>query len=116
MTGLHSCTLWRADCPLLRLWVADRWWPRARGLLARPRLSPDEGLCLTPCSSVHGLGMAYGVDLVFLDAQCTVRRTSNLRPFGLAVCHGARMTLELATGTVHRLNLAAGQQLRMQYP
>ena len=65
MKGLPEMGLWREDERILRLFVAETWWTRARGLLGRPRLAPDQGLWIAPCASVHGLGMGYTLSMSF---------------------------------------------------
>jgi uncharacterized protein len=52
-----------------RVGVADRWWLRLRGLLGRSGLGEGEGLLLSPCRAVHMAGMAFALDVGFLDAQ-----------------------------------------------
>ncbi len=103
------------DCqPLLRVWWADRWWARARGLLGRPRLQLGEGLVLTPCNAVHGLGMPYTVDLLFLDRQDRIQRVCPLYPLGLRRQSGARRTVECAPGSIDQFGFAAGQQIHWE--
>lgn len=66
---------------------------RLRGLLFR---KPDKTVrVLVPCRSVHTMGMAYEIDVAFLDAEGTVlsvhRKVAKRRRVR---CDGARMTLE----------------------
>lgn len=49
--------------------VADSWPRRLIGLLATKALPQDEALLLTPCSSIHCWGMAYPIDVVYLDGS-----------------------------------------------
>lgn len=81
--------------------VADSWWPRFRGLLARPPLGEGDGLLLLECASVHTVGMSYPIDVAFLDAKGTVvRSVSELRP--------CRVGLG-GPEAVHALELPAGR-------
>lgn len=41
---------------------------RACGLLLRKKLNYGECLLITPCSSIHTIGMRYSIDVVFIDA------------------------------------------------
>lgn len=41
---------------------------RARGLLDRDGLGPDEALLIRRCRSVHTFGMRFTIDVVLLDA------------------------------------------------
>lgn len=81
--------------------VADSWWRRTRGLLARPPLRPGEGLLLLGCGSVHTVGMAYPIDVAFLDADGrVVRGISHLEPWRIGLG---------GTEAVHALELPAGR-------
>ena len=81
--------------------VADSWWSRLRGLLARPPLRRGEGLLLTRCRSVHTVGMTYAIDVAFLDAEGTVvHHISRLVPFRVGLG---------GPEAVHALELPAGR-------
>lgn len=97
---------------VLRVMRTTNPWDRLRGLLGRPRLQAGEGLLITPCASVHTLGMGYPLDLVFLDADGRVRKlVSNLAPLRMAASPGAAMTLELAGGALRQMNVQVGEVL-----
>jgi uncharacterized membrane protein (UPF0127 family) len=49
--------------------VADNPFTRIRGLLGRKALAPDEGLLITPCPSVHMVGMKFAIDVIFLTRE-----------------------------------------------
>ena len=49
-----------------RCQIADNPFTRIRGLLGRKAISPDEGLLITPCPSVHMIGMKFAIDVLFL--------------------------------------------------
>jgi uncharacterized membrane protein (UPF0127 family) len=84
-----------------RVAVADSWWRRFRGLLARPPLRKGEGLLLLQCGSVHTVGMTRAIDVVFLDAHgIVVRSIAPLRPWRVGLG---------GTGAVHALELPAGR-------
>jgi uncharacterized membrane protein (UPF0127 family) len=82
--------------------VADRWWPRLRGLLGRDGLVEGEGLLLTPCRSIHMFGMSFPLDVAFTDPAGTVVATyAALPPGGRTRWHReARHALELPAGTL----------------
>lgn len=85
--------------PDLKLRLACTGWSRLRGLLFQPRLAINEGLCLIPCTAVHTFGMAYPIDVVFLDAHGRVLRcVSALAPRRIALCSGAACAVELVAG------------------
>ena len=52
-----------------RAYIARSWLARLRGLLGTSELPADEGLWLSPCNSVHSLGMRYAIDVIFLNRE-----------------------------------------------
>lgn len=48
--------------------VANSFLARAAGLLFRKKLAYSQCLLITPCRSVHTIGMRYTIDIVFIDA------------------------------------------------
>ncbi|WP_092749765.1 DUF192 domain-containing protein [Acinetobacter boissieri] len=51
-----------------KVYLAYNFLNRARGLLFRKKLAVDECLLISPCSSIHTIGMRYSLDIVFIDA------------------------------------------------
>jgi uncharacterized membrane protein (UPF0127 family) len=101
------------QCLLPRVWNAVSGWERTRGLLGRPPLKADEGLLIDACRLVHTVGMAYHLDLAFLDRRGQVRKlVKGLAPARMAGSLAGRATLELAPGTVERIGLAEGDYLK----
>lgn len=96
-----------------RVAVADRWWQRLRGLLARPALTGGEGLLLLGCNSVHTIGMTHAIDVAFLDGDGRiVRSISALRPFRVGLGgRGAIHTLELPAGRLDETGTVPGDRL-----
>ena len=96
-----------------RIAVADRWWPRFRGLLGRPGLAPGEGLLLEPCRAVHMLGMRFPLDVAFLDGDGTVVAAyPNLSPGARTGWHRrATRALELPAGTLAASGTREGDQI-----
>jgi len=50
-----------------RVWIPKTLRERARGLLGRSELEPNEGLLLERSRSVHTFGMRFPIDAVLLD-------------------------------------------------
>lgn len=48
--------------------IARNFFSRAFGLLFKKKLSDKECLLITPCKSIHTIGMRYNIDVVFIDA------------------------------------------------
>lgn len=83
-----------------RVFRADTPWSRMRGLLGRKTLEPGEGLWLVPANSVHTYFMRFPIDVVFLDAECTVLKViSPMPPWRMTLpVLGAKSVLELPAG------------------
>jgi len=114
MKGLPEMALWRADEQILRVFIAETWWSRARGLLGYPHIRTDQGLWIAPCASVHGIGMSYAIDVLFLDAKLRILRCTRLKPWGMVACRHARVAVEMDVGVCERLGFQAGQILRRE--
>ena len=86
---------------------------RARGLLGRDGI--EGALVLTPCRSVHTLGMRFAIDVAFLDANGVVLKIVHMRRnrIGLPVWK-ARTVIEGAAGAFDRWGLALGQQVELR--
>ena len=94
--------------------VADRVFPRLRGLLGRSSLPAGEGLLLTPERSIHMWFMRFPIDAVFLDADLTVLGVrESLKPWRMASWRGARAVLELPEGTCLRYGIKPGDRLSL---
>jgi hypothetical protein len=92
--------------------VADTSAKRRKGLLGRERLSPGEGLWISPCESVHTFGMQFPIDLVYLDRQHRVRKVrSAVLPWRVSVCLSAHSVVELASGTIRDTQTRRGDGL-----
>lgn len=77
--------------------VASTLWERLVGLLGTSADGFDfDALLITPCSSVHTVGMRYPIDIVFLDRDMrTLKVEFNVKPGRLLVaCPGAKSVLE----------------------
>lgn len=84
-------------------------WERNRGLLGRDSLQGQQGMWIIPCNSVHTIGMAYALDLVYLAKDLTVIKVvKNVKPWRMSGAIGAFSIVELAAGTADRLALEVG--------
>jgi uncharacterized membrane protein (UPF0127 family) len=87
---------------------------RGLGLLGRRFLSPEEGLLIEPCSSVHTFFMRFTIDVVFLDLENRVVRIRTLEPFRYAMgASGAKKVLELSAGRCQWAALKIGDQVSL---
>lgn len=96
---------------VLRVRVAHGFLARARGLIGRPVPAPGCGLLLPGVAMVHGFGMQYKIDLVFLDADGRIVQCAQLAPGRIRACRRARDVLEMRAGEVARLGLLRGMQV-----
>lgn len=114
---MHAITeFWRSDRGALIGVARARGIGRARGLIGVPCPARARALLLTRCARVHALGMAYPLDVVFLDRSLEVLRIAQLRPWRFAACAGAAHTLELRAGECGRLGVGVGDRFNVQIP
>jgi uncharacterized membrane protein (UPF0127 family) len=100
-------------CLLARVWVTDGPWERARGLLGRGPLGPQEAMLIEPCWLVHTFGMRFALDLAFVDAAGRIRKLAyGVRPGRIAGSPGSRQTIESTAGVLAGLALNVGDRVR----
>lgn len=93
---------------------ARGFFVRLRGLLGRS-ITEDGGLMLTPCNSIHTVGMGYPIDAVYLDKFWRVLRVDDSLAAG-KVCpmeRRARHVLELSAGRAKKYAIKAGDILEV---
>jgi uncharacterized membrane protein (UPF0127 family) len=99
-------------CLIENAWKTETSWERMRGLLGRDRLTSQEALMLSPCASIHTVGMGYPIDVAYLSKDGTVLKTvSKISPFRFSVCSGAHVTVEMSAGFLERHPLQKGERL-----
>ena len=99
---------------LARVWNANRYFLRLRGLLGRT-IPEGGGLLLTPCGSIHTFGMRYPIDAVYLSSSGRVLRVDGSLKAGKAwpMQRGARRVLELPAGTAKERNIRVNDLLEV---
>jgi len=112
---LRVRNLTRGSGVAVRVRRADRAWSRLVGLLGRRSLAGDEGLLLTPCTSIHTFFMLFPIDILYLDREhVVVKAVRALRPFRLSAClRGGRSTLELPAGAIEASGTQVGDRLAL---
>lgn len=92
---------------------ANTFTGRLRGLLGRAELPMHTGLLITPCSSVHTLGMSFAIGVLFLDAQHQIcHLIPELRPGRLSPwVPRARQVLEVNPQLLQDYPLRVGDTL-----
>ncbi|WP_374351303.1 DUF192 domain-containing protein [Chitinimonas sp.] len=107
---------WRQGKLLIAtVWLAEDAGERMRGLLGRAPLASGEAMLITPCRMVHTFGMAYALDLAFVDRHGQIRKlVRQLPPARMAGCLRAYATLEMPAGEIERLGLQPGDTIDWQ--
>ena len=105
----------KKSCLGAHIRVADKGWDRIVGLLKRRSLDQGAGLLIVPTQAVHTFGMAFAIDLVFVDKRFKVIGVrENMRPYRISrVFWRAFGVFELPTGTVKDTQTAIGDQIRL---
>jgi uncharacterized protein len=100
----------------VRIRKADTFWKRLRGLRGRRSLPAGEALWIVPCRGVHTRGMAFPIDVAFLDASGTVVSVEENLPPGrfTSVRWKARTVLELPAGTLKDSRTDLGDRIEFQ--
>jgi len=93
---------------------ADTWLSRLVGLLADSSLKKHEALWLSPCKSVHTIGMRFSIDVVFLDKYNRIKKPGGISET-LQVLQG-RKGNTLRTGATIRNNSICWSATRGQTP
>jgi len=92
--------------------AADSGWARMKGLLGRRKeeFPPGRGLWLVPANSIHTIGMAFPIDVAYLDKRGRViHMYHSLPPFRVAaIKFKTHSILELPAGTLARTRTEVG--------
>jgi uncharacterized membrane protein (UPF0127 family) len=93
--------------------LAATFGSRMRGLAHTRQLPERAGLLITPCNSIHMVGMWYPLEAVFLSRDNRVLKVSRkLLPWlGLSGSLRARSVIEWRPGTARALGIEKGAKL-----
>ena len=82
--------------------VADTPFKRIKGLLGKNDFKLGEALILKPCNSIHTFFMRFPIDVLFVDKENRlIKTTSLLPPFCLTpIYFRAHFAIELPAGTI----------------
>jgi len=111
---MKTVAILRNEKMIARVWNANRYFLRLRGLLGRS-LQEGGGLLLSPCNCIHTIGMRYEIDAVYLDANGRVLRVDEALAIGRAwpIQRGAKRVLELPAGAAMRNSIVQGDVLEV---
>lgn len=93
--------------------VADQIWSRTKGLLGTKDLSPEQGLWIHRCNSIHTFFMNYSIDCVFVDKNLVIKSlVKDVKPGRMLwPIWGADSVVELKSGQIEKLGFKMGDQL-----
>ena len=115
MARVYNTT--RGSCLGEKIGIADTSVRRMVGLLGQRSLEPGCGLFIVPSQAIHTIGMAFPIDVVFVDRKhCVVGVRECVRPFRLTrVFWRALGVIELPAGTVRDSQTQLGDQLKIEF-
>jgi uncharacterized membrane protein (UPF0127 family) len=95
------------------LLVAKKMLSRMVGLLGRSGLKEGSAMLLSPCGSIHTVGMKFSIDLIFLDKrQRVVRTVCGVRPNRFVLGgRGAKSVVEIESGWFDMSQVSVGDDL-----
>ena len=93
--------------------VARGFFGRMIGLLGEDRLEDGEGLWISPCSSIHSIGMRFIFDAIFIGPDGRIAHLRERFPkYGFSgVVTKAMGVLELPEGTIERTGSQPGDEI-----
>ncbi len=95
----------------VNLCVATGFFQRLRGLLFTDTLNNNQGLYIKPCRDVHSIGMAYSLDVVFLDKDSRVIKLAKLPVRSMQRCQSAAGVVELPEGSIKQLGIQLSDRI-----
>ena len=94
--------------------VADSFFKRLKGLMFTKELSPQAGMYIYPCSSIHTFFMNYTIDVLYLDVNNKILAIDeDMKPRKVGkIVRGAVAVVELNSGRVKETNTRIGQTVQ----
>ncbi|UYQ64142.1 DUF192 domain-containing protein [Streptomyces peucetius] len=103
-------TLTADGLDVARVEIAATYRTRRRGLLGRDGI--DGAMLLTPCNSVHTIGMRFPIDVAYLDGTLRVLTIRTMPPGRVGLPRlRARHVLEAEAGALAGWGVRAGTAL-----
>ncbi len=89
------------SCIAREVFFADNFLTRLKGLLGKNGLPDGQALIISPCISIHTVGMKFSIDAVFYDKdKKAVGVVRGIRPGRLSGIHPrAKGVIEAAAGS-----------------
>ena len=94
--------------------VAKSFFKRLKGLMFTKELSPQAGMYIHPCSSIHTFFMNYAIDVLYLDVNNKILAIDeNMKPGKVGrIVKDAVAVVELSSGKVKETNTKIGQVIQ----
>ena len=107
----------KRSCLGEQIGIADSSLRRLVGLLGKRSLAPGCGLFIVPSQAIHTVGMAFPIDVVFVDKKYSVVGLREaVVPFRVTrVFWKALGVLELPPGTIRDSRTEVGDQLKVDF-
>lgn len=95
--------------------VAKTFLARGLGLIPKKTMTGEEGLLFFKTQAIHTCFMSFAIDCVFVDENLkVVALLENLKPWRFSKLYWrAYGVIELAGGSIKRLNIQMGDQLHV---
>lgn len=116
MVRVYNAT--KSSCLGEQIEVADSSLRRMVGLLGKRSLARGCGLLIWPSQAIHTVGMAFPIDVLFVDKKYSVVGVREaIPPFRMTrVFWRALGVLELPAGTIRESRTEVGDQLQVDFP
>lgn len=95
---------------LPRVYVAERFFDRLKGLMGTKELNLDAGLLIKPCNSIHTFFMKFPIDVAFMDKDgqvCYIIHSMEKNKVS-PIVPKASSVLEASSSTFKGCNLEVG--------
>jgi uncharacterized membrane protein (UPF0127 family) len=96
--------------------MADRLFPRIKGLLGRKNFRQGEAIIITPCNSIHTFFMGFPIDVLFVNKNNLVVKAISAMPPGrlTPIYFNACFVIELPPGTIQSTSTSKGDTLLIE--
>jgi len=106
----------RHSCIVDDLEMAGDVATRTRGLIGHPPLRPGQGLLIRPCRWIHMFGMAFPIDVLYVNRDWrVVAVTHDLSPNRIdRPVLRAQFVIEIKAGDIRRTGVQVGDRLALR--
>jgi uncharacterized membrane protein (UPF0127 family) len=107
----------KKSCLGEQIGMADSSLRRLVGLLGKRSLAQGCGLFIVPSQAIHTVGMAFPIDVIFVDKKYNVLGVREaVRPFRVTRIFWKSLgVLELPVGTIRDSHTQVGDQLKVDF-